>query len=214
MLTQSLLLPDLALDVPPDEAEERAAPPGKRWRSGGVTAPILRYIRDELPASPSTAAYLIFCTPDRVYSLEKDHGAGAMAESDPFLTTYNHDRADESNAAHLHAAAHDLSEVATGMDIIVGCSIQRKQTVDGYWRRAVREASKTAKTPRADTSTRQTLKLPVPRPTFKWVVDMILDPEISNDETHFAVVLDSVEGRVLWRRVFAEGERVSAGDET
>ncbi len=211
VLRQCLLTPDPSIDsVPllpikeaPAATATAAAPPQKprcrrRRQQQGVAAPVVDYVRDRLPAAPSTAAYLIFCTPDTVYSLEKDHLAGTMASSDVFLATYNHDRGDEDNPAHLQAAAQGVSEMASGMDAIVACSISRKQRVGRRWARTVQKRCKALQRP----STAQTIAV-------NDLIKLVADPHITNDETHYSVVMDPQAGNVLWRRVFLPEETVS-----
>lgn len=53
-----------------------------------------------LQAAPSTAAYLILCTPRRVFNIEKDHRSATWASSSRFLLTCDHDAAEVSAPAN------------------------------------------------------------------------------------------------------------------
>ncbi len=158
--------------------------------------PVLDYIQHTLPGAPSTAAYLIFCTGDTIYSLEKDHRAGMTAQSSTFLVTCNHDRSDESDPGHLDAAAHGVSEIATGMEMIVACSIHRKQRIDKLWKRVVNKRRKQAKP--AGGSSKAVKE--------QDVVKLVMDEYISNEETHYGVIMDPQAGTVIWRRLFPPEE--------
>jgi hypothetical protein len=61
----------------------------KKDSQDGTAISYMRRVLDELNTSSSTAAYMVFCTPDRVYSLEKDNRSAFIRSSHSLLTTYN-----------------------------------------------------------------------------------------------------------------------------
>lgn len=200
-----LFTPDAELD---GSLEEEQTPNGQKWRNArrskakkdDAHTPIIEYIKTTLPSEPSTAAYLIFCTPSEVYSLEKDNRAGTLASSDVFLTTYNHDREDEANPAHLQAVAQGLSDSAIGMEAIVAYSIDRKNRLDRKYSRAVKRHCKLLK------------RNPTDGPVgMQDVVELLSDEHISNEETHYAVIMDPSAGSVVWRKVFPPPEEPDLG---
>ncbi|KAH6886293.1 beta subunit of N-acylethanolamine-hydrolyzing acid amidase-domain-containing protein [Thelonectria olida] len=153
--------------------------------------------------SSSSAAYLIFCTPDRVYIIEQDHRSAITRQSDTILAAYNHDGSDEVDPQPLQqvvaeaeqAKAEDsTAEDATGMTEIVKFSLSRKAAVDKLWRKRVRKCRRRFKT-------REEAVM------FDDVVDFLKDEDINNDETHYAVIMDPKEGTVIWR----EGYELASG---
>ncbi|KAL1868543.1 hypothetical protein VTK73DRAFT_3635 [Phialemonium thermophilum] len=166
-------------------------------------------IIDELSSSPSTAAYIFLCTPQRAYSVEKDHRAASIATSETFLTVCNHDVADEevpeSGSPSLANAAHHLEEIdaTTGMGSIVAYSVTRKDHVARLFEEAVERRRRLRQ---------QQQLLPLPPSSVgkavlvKDVLKMVQDPSVSNEETHFAAIMDPMTGRVLWRRAYLPGD--------
>ncbi|KAK7428274.1 hypothetical protein QQZ08_005171 [Neonectria magnoliae] len=162
-------------------------------------------ILETLSVSPSTAAYLILCTADRVFVVEKDHRRAAVRESDTFLTAYNHDAADEVDPSQLQQAAAELaaSGNAPGMAELVEFSLDRKKCLDEMWKKKVRACRR--RYPNHPNAV-----------TLKNVMQFIEDNEISNEETHYAVIMDPQDGKVIWRTAYeveseSEGE-TSAGE--
>ena len=145
----------------------------------------------KLSTSRSTAAYLIFCTPQKVYVVEKDHKSARIRESDTYLTAYNHDGSDEADPAQLAQAAAELAaaDAPIGMEDLVKYSLDRKTHLDKLWRR--REDRCTARYQRTDHAVR-----------LEDALYFVRDKEISNDETHYAVLMDPYRGKILWRRLY------------
>ncbi|WZH47762.1 beta subunit of N-acylethanolamine-hydrolyzing acid amidase-domain-containing protein [Fusarium acuminatum] len=148
-------------------------------------------ILTRLSTSNSTAAYLIFCQPNRIYIVEKDHKSASIRESDTFLTAYNHDVKDEEDPSRLQEAVAALAEGedATGMADLVGLSLTRKDHLQRHWRKRVRACQRRYKQ-RDDVV------------TMSDVIGFLEHEEISNPETHYAVIMDPEEGKVIWRRQY------------
>ncbi|KAG9497303.1 hypothetical protein J7337_012098 [Fusarium musae] len=161
-----------------------------------------RYVQQvltKLSTSNSTAAYLILCQPDRVLVIEKDNHSASIRESDTFLTAYNHDVKDEDNPELLQQAAAELAagEDATGMADLVAYSLERKHDLDKLWKKCVRNCRRRYKL-RNDVVTRED------------VVKFLQNDMIRNEETHYAVIMDPKEGKVMWRSAY---EYVSEGED-
>ncbi len=150
---------------------------------------LLTSILAKLSLSRSTAAHLIFCLPQRVYVVEKDNKSALVRDSDNFLAAYNHDPADESDPSLLVAAAEELAahEDATGMSDLVTYSLERKQHPDQLWERRV-------------AACRRNINQPGDSITMDDVMRLVRDKEISNEMTHYAVVMDPESGKIIWRR--------------
>ncbi|KAF5645843.1 uncharacterized protein FTJAE_2273 [Fusarium tjaetaba] len=151
----------------------------------------IQQVFSKLSTSSSTAAYLILCQPDRVLILEKDNHSASIRESDTFLTAYNHDVKDEDNPELLQQAAAELAAGvdATGMADLVAYSLERKHDLDKLWGKCVRACRRRYKL-RNDVVTRED------------VVKFLQNDMIRNEETHYAVIMDPKEGKVLWRSAY------------
>ncbi|KAF4457138.1 hypothetical protein F53441_926 [Fusarium austroafricanum] len=158
----------------------------------------VQQVLSKLSTSDSTSAYLIFCQPERVYVIEKDHRKASIRQSPRFLTAYNHDVKDEENPAGLMQAAAELAEGedATGMADLVGLSLDRKNHLEELWKKRVRACRRKYKH-------KQDIVIPAD------VIKFLQDDEIRNEETHYAVIMDPKEGKVIWRRAY---EFVSESD--
>ncbi|KAK0707286.1 beta subunit of N-acylethanolamine-hydrolyzing acid amidase-domain-containing protein [Lasiosphaeris hirsuta] len=142
-----------------------------------------RSIKDvlgELERSPSTAAYLIFCTPQRVYTVEKDNGSALIQESAHFLATCNHDLDDELHPACPSVPVDD-DDV---MGWLVADSLFRKENATLVWQ-ARRGPDENLVGVGIDD-----------------VLAIIGEKGITNSMTHYAVVMDPESGEILWRRVY------------
>ncbi|KAI5460406.1 hypothetical protein BGZ63DRAFT_247059 [Mariannaea sp. PMI_226] len=167
---------------------------GRRKEKDGEANPheldVSAVISDQATSS-STAAYIIFCTPDRVFIVEKDHRTALVRESDTFLTAYNHDAIDEENPKSQPEASGECTqtETAIGMSEIIKFSLDRKSHLDEMWQRRVAACQHLYET--------QSQAV-----TFPDVLLFVKHKKISNDETHYAVIMDPVDGKVIWRRAY------------
>jgi hypothetical protein len=156
-----------------------------------VSDQYVQNVLTKLLTSNSTAAYLVFCQPNRIYIVEKDHRSANIRESDTFLTAYNHDFKDEEDPSRLQEAVATLAEGedATGMADLVGLSLSRQHHLQRHWRKRVNACRRRYKQ-RSDVV------------TMSDVIGFLEHDEISNLETHYAVIMDPEEGKVLWRRQY------------
>jgi hypothetical protein len=161
---------------------------GKVESSGAP--PDIDEILADLSRSPSTAAYLIFCTPSRVYSVEKGYRTASVQSSSEFLTTCNHDVADEPDPGRIHAAAQHVA--SQGMAEIIDESFERKQAVEHMWKQRLRLRRKI----------RRRRGEGVDAVTEEDVLHMLGQEDITYGGTHYAVVMDPESGEILWRRVY------------
>ncbi|KAF5002435.1 hypothetical protein FGRMN_447 [Fusarium graminum] len=157
----------------------------------GVSDKYVKQILERLSTSDSSSAYLIFCQPDTVYIIEKDHRSATVRQSETFLTACNHDTKDEEDPSQLQQVAGALAEGgdATGMGDIVGISVSKKNHLEKKWRLRVGICRK-----------RYNLNMDVV--TLSDVRYLLEDDQICTPETHFAVIMDPKEGKVVWRRQF------------
>ncbi|KAM0347663.1 hypothetical protein ACHAPU_004677 [Fusarium lateritium] len=196
-------LRSILLDPFPASSHTPRTPQETRTPDSEVTDISDQYVKqvlERLSTSDSTSAYLIFCQPDAVYIMEKDHRSATLRQSDTFLTACNHDAKDEKNPSHLREVAEALTEGgdATGMGDIVGISVSKKNHLEKKWRLRVRICQKRYKLQRDAV-------------TLPDVIYFLEDEQISTPETHFAIIMDPKEGKVIWRRQY-EFESESSSD--
>ena len=162
-----------------------------RQLEGSVSDGYVQKVLKKLTASDSTSAYLIFCQPERVYIVEKDHRRAKVRDSDTFLTAYNHDLKDEEDPSRLEQAAAELESMddALGMAELVGLSLDRKECLEKMWTKRSLVCQRRYKQSR-DVVTQAD------------VIKFLEHDEISNDETHYAVIMDPKEGKVVWRKMY------------
>ena len=151
--------------------------------------PDIDTILEELAHSASTSAYLVFCTPEKAYSVEKDNRTALVESSGEFLTTCNHDIADETDPSRIHAVAQTVA--GQGMAAIVDDSLERKKTVEKEWKKCLRARRKL-----------QGVNGPDKAVTVDDVLRMIGHEYITYGGTHYAVIMDPEFGRFLWRRAY------------
>ncbi|KAK5658030.1 hypothetical protein OQA88_2585 [Cercophora sp. LCS_1] len=126
-----------------------------------------------------------------VYSVEKDHGSAGIAVDEHFLTTCNHDLADEE---HPDRAVEAAKHTAEGMFDLVENSIERKRDVFEGWQERLNNGWRRRKTGKKEAV------------EMDEVLELVSLEGISNEMTHYAVVMDPEEGKLVWRRVYDLGE--------
>lgn len=142
----------------------------------------LATIEHRLPAAVTTAAYLIFSDGDRTVTMEKDHRTAFVKSAEDFLVITNHDQADElqpDTRNGTQATSHTALEM-TGMLELVEESTSRKEYLVHEWE----TASKGSGSHRAISQRR--------------LITWLNSYPITNEETHFALVMDPDRGKVIW----------------
>ncbi|KAL8712373.1 MAG: hypothetical protein Q9225_006950 [Loekoesia sp. 1 TL-2023] len=139
----------------------------------------LEQIIKEVPLVKSTASYLIFCDGIRTFTMEKDLKTANVRSSNDFIVACNHDQAEETDRQPEDAenSKSDDALKATGMDILVEESTNRQMRLTKLWRNSA-----------ARNSTVTTKKL------RGWIRKY----PITNEQTHFATILDPTTGAIVW----------------
>jgi hypothetical protein len=167
---------------------------------------------NRLPMVRSTAAYLIFCTPDEAIILEKDRRTGKIQKSSDFIAVTNHDASydtqhDADHTEASHAAHAKTAMMGIGMEDLVDESIDRKRCLvekweswshnqTQYWRRRkITSAERDGGVPLEE------LKL--------WMQAY----PTSNEQTHFVCIMDPAEGAIRWVKRYAESDIGSDSEE-
>ena len=140
----------------------------------------------ELKGQKSTAAYLILSDGEKTVNLEKDHCCAQVQSSNNFIVALNHDIDDEINPQNLQQRANTEPKLmaATGMSDIVLFSLERKACIQALYKHTLRN--------------KNVRKQPLGPIYEDEVIDWMEGPDIVNDETHYAVVMDAVAGKILW----------------
>lgn len=160
-----------------------------------VQAQTLGSIEHSLPCIATTAAYLIFCDGDRTVTVEKDHRAAVIRSSQDFIVATNHDAAEETLSRSRNASKQESSRtlLTTGMEEIVDESISRKSTVVKLWEKSLRKPMRNS-----------SRWLPKPRQTLteERIAEWLDIYPITNEETHFATILDPKAGQIVWTKCY------------
>ena len=165
-------------------------------------APIVPRIDDiasRLPSIRSTAAYLIISDGNETMVVEKDHRTASLRRRQDFIVATNHDREDENQQAIDQNAQHASN--AFRADILME-SITRKMCVREKWRDAViKVVHKDPGESDALDCGDADLGVSVKR---NEVIEWLSAWPVTNECTHYAVIMDPKEGKVVWLKRFLE----------
>ena len=171
----------------------------------------LQEVENKIRSTASTAAYLVFSNGDRTIMMEKDHHEVLVRSSENFIVVTNHDQSKDSlSTAHetTTSMAAQTSR-ATGMDGLLKDSIERKTCMINVWENnsgsqmnTSNEVDESPEGPVAGSWLSFTKGISSIREETlsRW---MQMYP-ISNEETHFAAVMDPKAGKVLWTKRYLE----------
>ena len=152
----------------------------------------LASVQESLPVLPTTAAYLIFSDGDRTITMEMDHHSAIVRSAEDFIAITNHDEAEELEPETLKSErnkSHKVLNVA-GMTELVEESILRKRHAVRLWETSGMRSSRT----RSKASING----------FEEVVKLMNEWPITNEETHYAIVMDPKAGNVVWAKRYLE----------
>ncbi|KAJ5251417.1 hypothetical protein N7489_001827 [Penicillium chrysogenum] len=185
----------------------------------------LEEILHEVPFLRTTAAYLIFCDGNSIVAMEKDYGTAFWRRSSSFLIKTNHD--EDTTSVMDEAIANDRGytglRVADGMQSmaeIIEESKARQASMQGKWDRRVRDHGvfqQQLKRRRVKDDTlprsmhlkwKRNTKMGWEDPesevsvTLGTVLGWLCSDPIVNEDTHYAVLMDPVEGRFIYSGQF------------
>ena len=158
----------------------------------GASGQTLDSIKTFLPTLPTTAAYLIFSDGDETITMEKDHHTAVVKSSEDFIAITNHDEAEELEPEKMkskRSESHKALEV-TGMTELTEESISRKRCTTKQWERSRSKSSRVGSKAKAKGLER--------------VTKLLKTYPITNEETHYAVVMDPKAGKVVWEMRYLE----------
>lgn len=185
-------------------------------------------ILQKLQAAPSTAAYLILCTPTRVYNIEKDHRSASWTSSSHFIVTCNNDVAEDpepeeppgeepvGNKGKPHSVLSPASSQGLkSMEWLIHGSVKRKRGVI-----AVREGlMATRRRKNAREHDLEDHDPPCPcgegrdsNMAPEDLLVMVKNRPMSNSQTQYAVIMDPSAGAFVWRMAYAEKHRADGGE--
>ena len=168
-------------------------------RQGQLLSENLESIERCLPSMKTTAVYLIFSNGQRTITMEKDHKTADIRSSRDFIVTTNHDVAEEgkseSEKQESNGNASSQVQRATGMEVLVEESTSRKACMVRFYEK-VKKRNLDRKGSRRSASDACVTEDQV----FEWMNNY----PITNEETHYAAVMDPSEGEVVWTRVYPE----------
>jgi len=166
--------------------------------TSSLQAQTLESIEQTLPSTATTAAYLIFSNGDRTIVMEKDSRTAVIRSADDFITVTNHDVAEEDRPRSQTVARQDLRTLQImGMEEIVEESIFRKKDIAQLWEDSLGNSKYPKRISSEGLINRQVL-------TAVQVGAWLEEYPITNEETHFATVMDPKAGKLVWVRRYTE----------
>ena len=183
---------------------QQLLPSQTSWRQVRVLTPTLDSIEQTLPSTSSTAAYLIFSDGERTVTMEKDHRTAIVRSSSAFIVTTNHDEVQEGSVEpgvpNEQATSQNLQ--ATGMQDLVEDSLERKTMALKFWKESSKMAVQGELGSHVGPVTRDSL------------ADWLGTYPVTNEETHYAVIMDAKDGKVIWAERYLEPLGFNVSEET
>lgn len=164
----------------------------------------LAEISEELAPRHTTAAYLIFSDGGSTIVLEKDYRVGLIRHSETFIAATNHDemlhggQKNESTPAANELAAGP-SRIASGMEELFEESQERLDCIASKWRSRVRKTKAQSRRKGEASVDQSEADTTI---TEREVIDWVSAYPTTNEQTHFAAVLDAAKGRIVWNCVY------------
>jgi len=156
----------------------------------------------------TTAAYLIFCDGKGAISVEKDYGAARVRHTETFIATTNHDLGDKSfqKKASTPAAGQAIASAprgVTGIDELVDESKDRLDCLVEKWQSSIRKKARwLTKEKGMEKNAALTEAETILTLTQDEIVRWVSAYPTTNEETHFAAVLDPQAGQVVWSHAY------------
>ncbi|KAJ5416704.1 uncharacterized protein N7487_000254 [Penicillium crustosum] len=199
------------------------------WRGEGSTrlsnTSTLEDILEEVPCLRTTAAYLIFCDGSSIVAMEKDYQTAFWRRSSSFLIKTNHD--EDTASVMDEAIANDRGY--TGLRVVDGMqsmaeiieeSKERQASMQEKWDRRVKDHGvfqqqlKRRRVKNDSLPRSQAMHLKWKRNTkireeesevsvtLGTVLGWLFSDPIVNEDTHYAVLMDPIQGRFLYSGQF------------
>lgn len=149
----------------------------------------LAKIEKDLPKIPTSAAYLILSDGNRTITMEKDHRAASVRSWNDFISITNHDLSENRSLGSASRTQHTQPRAlrAAGMEELVEESTIRNDCIVQMWQRTLRKSRSSGLHPRV---------------REKDMVGWLNTYPITNEETHFATIMDPKAGIITWLRQY------------
>jgi hypothetical protein len=157
----------------------------------------------------TTAAYLIFCDGQSTITMEKDYSAALTDSSDTFIVRTNHDVNDHKverrpapavtqDGIKATRASHGLEELLEESRERLGCITTQ------YKRKMKRPSESRRRSNRIREKERTEVEGEPALPTRAEIIQWLCTWTTTNECTHYAVVMDPKEGKVVWCRAYSQ----------
>jgi len=155
----------------------------------------------ELPATTTTAGYLVFCDGEQAVTLEKDHNTAFMQSASDIIVVTNHDRAQELGSggwrpshvesSHEGKLTNILDKIA--LSGIVAESTARKHCVTKLWEGTAKSDFSRISTMNGEEAITQNK-----------VSDWLNTYPVTNALTHYVVLMDPKAGEIVWVKHYSD----------
>lgn len=163
----------------------------------------LANIAKDVPPKHTTAAYLIFCDGKSAISVDKDFRTGKVRGSQNFVATTNHDVAQhdgpQTPTLIAQQAAMGVSRTMPGFEDLLEDSVERLKCIAGRWEALVKRERQKRKQ-NGESLTKEEVAA-VTAVTREKLIDWVSAWPTTNEETHYAAIMDPTEGKISWALV-------------
>lgn len=159
-----------------------------------IPVPALQDVVRTTPEIPTTAAYLIFCDGSKAVIMEKDHRSSITRQYCRFGVITNHDTPSSTSPDEAAEGVPKPKGIAAlGMQDLLDESADRRDCIQRKWDRAARRH-------RDATDPTMTLEQAASSTTVsqRLLTDWVKAYPTTNEETHFAALMDPRAGEFVW----------------
>lgn len=164
----------------------------------------LAVIAREMTPRHTTAAYLTFCDSNSTIILEKDFNTAQIRSSSTFIAATNHD--EETHQGGVTGAtpateekAIGRSRIAEGLEELLEESRERLDCISSKWNSQVRKTKRRSQRGPRSRPTQTEADITI---TESEVIEWVSAYPTTNEQTHFAAVMDAKSGDVVWNRAY------------
>ncbi|KEF54664.1 uncharacterized protein A1O9_09106 [Exophiala aquamarina CBS 119918] len=166
----------------------------------------LAVIAEEMTPRHTTAAYLTFCDSTSTIILEKDFSSAQIRSSRTFIAATNHD--EETHQGQFSGAtpateekATGRSRIAEGLEELLEESRDRLDCISSKWNGRVRRTNRRSQRGTRSQSIHTEANTTI---TESEVIEWVSAYPTTNEQTHFAAIMDAKSGDVVWNRAYRD----------
>jgi len=168
----------------------------------------LAVIAEEMTPRHTTSAYLTFCDSNSTIILEKDFKSAQIRSSNTFIAATNHDEEAHQGRITITGtppAAEEKqvgrSRIAEGLEELLEESRDRLDCISSKWNSRVRQSKRRAQRGTRSRPIQTEADITI---TETEVIEWVSAYPTTNEQTHFAAIMDAKSGDVVWNRAYPD----------